>query len=124
MAEISAAREDYLEAILTLSETRGYARSVEVAERLGVSRASVSRAIGKLKELGYVEAGRYASLTLTPAGVAAAQTVRDRHSALKAFLVNTLGVEEAIAEVDACRMEHCVSRETLERIKALTEHSR
>ena len=105
-------REDYLETILILSQERPYVRSVDVAERLGVTKPSVSRAISLLREAGMIRMDpRDGALTLTEAGRAIAEHVYDRHRLLTRVLT-LLGVDEKIAAQDACRIEHVVSEET------------
>lgn len=115
--KISASSQDYLEALLELSEEEHSVRSIDVANRIGVSRASVNKAIGVLKENGFVEQEKYSEVTLTDEGIRAARAVLKRHATLKQFLTNVLGVSEDIAESDACRMEHVISIETLEKLQ-------
>lgn len=115
--KISAASQDYLEALLELSEEEHSVRSIDVAKRIGVSRASVNKAIGVLKESGFVEQEKYSEITLTGEGIRAAKAVLKRHSTLKQFLTEVLHVSEEIAENDACRMEHVISLETLEKLQ-------
>lgn len=118
----SASSQDYLEAILALSpQAHVGVRSVDIAEALGVSRASVSRAMGVLWETGYIRHERYGRITLTESGRAVAQAVMGRHQVLKRFLINVLGIDEATAEADACRMEHVVSAATMESLIAHLE---
>ena len=118
----SASSQDYLEAILALSpQAHVGVRSVDIAEALGVSRASVSRARGVLREAGYIRHERYGRITLTESGRVVAQAVMGRHQVLKRFLINVLGIDEATAEADACRMEHVVSAATMESLIAHLE---
>lgn len=117
MPKISASSQDYLEAILELAKENNTIRSIDISEKLGVSRASVNRAIGVLKDAGYAIQQRYSNISLTPEGVNAALSVRDRHSTLKLFLTEILKVSDQTAEEDACKMEHSVSVETLEKLK-------
>ena len=108
--------EMYLEAIYVLSKTSNFVRSVDVSEYRNFSKPSVSRAIGLLKEGGYVLMDRDGALTLTEAGKAVAEKIYDRHQTLTRFLV-LLGVDEAIAQEDACRIEHCISDESFYAVK-------
>lgn len=110
------AGENYLEAILELEEESGPVRSIDVANGLGVSRPSVNKAISVLKKAGMVEQQPYGRISLTEEGRRQAMAVRSRHTTIKHFLTQVLGVEEATAEEDACRMEHVVSEETMERL--------
>lgn len=124
MSEITSSREDYLEAILDL-EQDGNARSVDVAAALGVSRASVSRAISVLKREGFIDQEPYGLIRLTEAGREKAEAVRRRHNLLKYFLIHIIEVDEQTAEEDACRMEHVVSDATLRKIEEQsTRHMR
>ena len=113
MPRLSASSQDYLEAILHLSEENACVRSIDVATRLGVSRASVSRALQVLKESGFIEKDLYSEITITPSGRQTGLEVQERHLALRRFLVEVLGVEEEIAEKEACSMEHSLSIESL-----------
>lgn len=124
LPNLSASSQDYLEAVLELTSEGESVRSVDIADRLSVSRASVSRALGVLRNAGFIEQERYGSITLTDAGKVAAREIKDRHIALRTFLVEMLGVEPIIAEQDACRMEHNISGETLQKLKYYIEHHR
>jgi len=112
--------EDYLEAILTLRRRNGQVRSVEVAAELGYSKPSVSIAMKKLREQGYVRMDESGLLSLTEEGEAVAQGVFERHSTLKKALM-LLGVSEEDAAEEACKLEHAISDSTLEKIKAFLE---
>ena len=115
--KFSASSQDYLETILELSEGQEHVHSIDVAAHLGVSRASVNRALKLLKDHGYIEQERYSSITLTAEGRRVGQEVLKRHEALKRFLVDVLGVSEQSAEDDACLMEHSLSAESLKKLQ-------
>jgi len=115
---ISASKQDYLETILGFSAESGQARSIDIARTLGVSRASVNKSLGVLKDSGLVEHEHYGDIKLTEKGMRLAKAVRARHNALKLFLVDVLKVDPEVAEVDACRMEHAISRETASKLEA------
>jgi len=117
MAKISASGQDYLEALLELSGGIHPVRSVDLANRIGVSRASVNKAIGVLKNSGFVLQERYSDIILTEEGSSAAKAVRKRHTVLKTFLQSALQVSAKNAEEDACKMEHVISLETLEKLQ-------
>lgn len=118
MSHISASSQDYLETILALTQEQGAGiRSIDIAERMGVSRASVNRAIGVLKQAGYIEQERYSLLRLTAAGRAMAQDVEEKHLLLRRFLTDVLHVDAQTAEEDACKMEHSISAQTMEKLK-------
>ncbi len=108
---IHKSAEDYLEMILMLREKKGYARSVDIASSLGVTKPSVSFAMKKLRENGYINVDERNEITLTAMGMDIAQRIYDRHKALTAFLIQ-LGVDETVAREDACKIEHDISDET------------
>ncbi len=112
--------EMYIETIHVLSKKGGVVRSVDVSEHMGVSKPSVSRAIGLLKEGGYVTMARDGALTLTEAGVEVANKIYERHRVITALLC-ALGVDPAVAADDACRIEHHISDESFEAIKRHSE---
>ena len=112
--------EDYLETILTLQQIKGQVRSVDVAAELGYSKPSVSIAMKKLREQGYVRVDESGFLTLTEQGEALAKGVYERHKTLKKALM-LLGVDEESAAEEACKLEHAISDSTLEKIKAFIE---
>ena len=109
--------EMYLETIYVLSKEKASVHSVDVSEHMGYSKPSVSRAIGLLKNGGYVEMADDGALTLTESGLEVAQKIFERHTVLTALLVH-LGVDAEIAAEDACKMEHDISDESLAAIKA------
>lgn len=108
--------EMYLETIYTLSQTGTAVRSVDVAEALGYSRPSVSRAVGLLKRAGYLQTDGDSFLTLTQRGREVAEKIYERHTVLSAALM-ALGVDAQTAAEDACRIEHVISDKTLTAIK-------
>ena len=114
--------EMYLETIYQLSLERGSVRSVDVAESMGYSKPSVSRAVGLLKQGGYLLMDKEGLLTLTEEGVAIAQKVFERHTILTTILTR-LGVSTDVAAEDACKIEHVISDETFDAIKRhLNQH--
>lgn len=114
--------EDYLETILTLQQRKGQVRSVDVASELGYSKPSVSVAMKKLREQGYVIMDESGLLSLTEAGLAVASGVYERHKTLKKALM-LLGVEEESAAEEACKLEHAISDSTLEKIKVFIDRA-
>ncbi|MDO4798687.1 MAG: metal-dependent transcriptional regulator [Coriobacteriales bacterium] len=116
---LSMASEDYLEAIYRLSREGAQGgvavRSVDVAEQLGVSKASVSKALSTLRDAGMVEQVRYGRVTLTSEGERYGRRVWRSHRALRAFLTDELGVDEQVADEEACLMEHYLSQDTIDR---------
>ena len=115
--QIHESAEDYLEAILMLQERTGAVRSVDVANLLEFTKASVSVAMKKLRENGYVELDQEGFLLLTQTGREIAARVYDRHRVLTDFFVS-LGVSPEVAVRDACKVEHDLSQETFEKLQA------
>lgn len=110
--------EMYLETILVLSGKSNHVRAIDVGEYMGYSKPSVSRAMGLLKQGDYVLIDKDGAITLTAAGREIAEKIYERHRLLTRFLVS-IGVEEAIASEDACKMEHSISDASFEAIKEL-----
>lgn len=108
--------EMYLETILVLSKKNTVVRSIDVSEHLGVTKPSVSRAVGLLREGGYILVDKSGYITLTPLGEEVAIKMYERHKILTDFFVS-LGVSESVATEDACKIEHHISDETFEAIK-------
>lgn len=108
--------EDYLETILMLCRQHGSARSVDIAAHLSVSKPSVSFAMKKLRENGYILMGDDNRITLTDRGEAIACRILERHDLLTHMLMR-LGVSEEVARADACKIEHDLSDETFEAIR-------
>lgn len=113
--QIHQSAEDYLEAILMLRERQGAVRSVDIAGELEYSKASVSVAMKKLRENGYVTVDKDGFLSLTPAGEEIAAHIYQRHKALTEFFIG-LGVDPVVADRDACKVEHDLSQETFEKL--------
>ena len=112
--------EDYLETVSFLAdEGGGDVRLTDIASRMGVSKPSVFTALKILEERGLLEHERYRTISLTEKGIAEAAAIRDRHDFLTDFLRNIVGVSHVTAEKDACKMEHLLSEETLQKIKSL-----
>ena len=116
--QLKESGEMYLETIYVLNKKSGYVRSIDVCEKMGYSKPSVSRAVGLLKEGGYITVGKDGSLLLTDLGREVAEKTFERHIVLSE-LFRKLGVSEETAAADACKMEHIISDETF---IALREH--
>jgi DtxR family transcriptional regulator, Mn-dependent transcriptional regulator len=114
---LSASKQDYLETILDFANEAGTVRSIDIARNLGVSRASVNKSLGVLKESGLIEHEHYGDVRLTDQGLRLAKAVRSRHDTLKKFLSVILGLDEETSETDACRMEHAISAKTAEKLE-------
>ena len=114
--QLQESGEMYLETILILSQKSGTVRAVDICNEMGFSKPSVSRAMGLLKDGGFVEVAANGSITLTTDGLVTAQKIYARHTILTKMLLE-LGVDEEHATEDACRMEHVISDTTFEAIK-------
>ncbi|MCQ2751497.1 MAG: metal-dependent transcriptional regulator [Coriobacteriales bacterium] len=113
---LTASSEDYIEAIYELSDSGSKSvRSTDLAASLGVSKASVTKALKRLKENGLIEQLAYGDISITKKGQEYGQTVLQRHIALRSFLTNVLKIDSAKANEEACKMEHTISQETMDK---------
>ena len=112
--------ENYLEAIYTLHKRQGFVRSIDIARELGYSKPSVSRAMKLLRENHYITIDADGAISLTVTGLEIARNIYERHMILSRFL-QSIGVAEAVAFEDACRIEHVISQETFERLRAFVD---
>lgn len=110
--------EDYLEAILVLSKDGEQVRSVDIANYMGYSKPSVSVAMKRLRERGYIHMDPYGKVSLSDTGRDLAQKIYERHVVISHWLI-TIGVSEEVAYRDACRIEHVLSDESFEAMKRL-----
>ena len=108
--------EDYLEAILTLRMRQGSVRSIDIANELNYSKPSVSVAMKKLRENGYIEMDPDGLIRLLPAGEEIANRIYERHRLLTDLFIS-IGVDPEVAAADACKVEHDLSVETFQKIK-------
>lgn len=115
--KIQESGENYLETILLLRGKKDHVRAVDVAGKLNFSKPSVSRAMGILKAVGFIEIEPNGNIRLTEAGEKRAAEVYERHRLISRFLVLTLGVAPETAAADACRIEHIISAESFDKIK-------
>ena len=122
--KIQESGENYLETILLLEMRNGTVRAVDIANELGYSKPSVTRAMGVLKKAGLVDQELYGTIQLTEAGRKRANEIYDRHVLIKEFLMTVLSLDARTAETDACRIEHNVSQTTIDRIRALLQEKR
>ena len=113
---IQESGEMYIETIYVLTKTNNRVRSIDVCERMGYSKPSVSRAIGILKRDGYITVDENGYIALTENGICAAERIYERHTILTQFL-EALGVSHETASSDACKMEHTISDESFDAIK-------
>ena len=117
--KIQESAENYLETILILSQRKGngMVRSIDIVNEMEFTKPSVSVAMKNLRENGYIEMDAGGFITLTPAGRKIADTIYERHQLFTQWLIS-LGVDEKTAAEDACRIEHVISDESFERLKA------
>jgi Mn-dependent DtxR family transcriptional regulator len=115
------ATEDYLEAIDSLIDEKGFAASVDIAERMNVSKPTVTSMVKKLDRQGFLIHEKYRGIKLTAKGKRLAEEMQDRHKLITSFLM-LFGVEESTARQDAERIEHGLHADTLEKLGAFTEY--
>ena len=113
-------QEDYLETILLISKEKDSVHAIDIARELSFSKPSVSVAMNKLKEAGYIIINDKDEISLTPSGLVIAEKTLEKHIILTKMLMS-LGVDEKTAREDACRMEHDISDESW---KAIKEHAK
>ncbi len=114
--KIQESAENYLESILMLKEEKGFVRSIDIAHHMDFSKPSISRAMGLLRENGYITMDKDGFINLTEAGMEVASRIYERHRLLTQWLT-ALGVSPETAAEDACRIEHDISEETFLRLK-------
>ena len=113
---ILESKEDYLERILMLSQKNGSVRSIDIARAMGFSKPSVSVAMKKLRESGFILVDKEGLISLTEEGRIIAERTYERHKVIKSILIS-IGVSENVAEDDACKIEHELSDETFSKIR-------
>ena len=116
MTNLSSNMEDYLEAISIASAPSGAARVKDIRTLMNVKTPSVSGALQVLAKQGLVTHERYGRVQLTKAGEAIAAEVKKKHSVISTFLRDMVGVSQSVAEIDACKMEHILSKETFKKL--------
>ena len=116
MKKTQESAENYLETILVLSQTQKNIRAIDIANKLGYSKPSVSVAMKNLREKNHIRVDAAGAITLTEAGRAIAQKIYSRHKLLSEWLV-AIGVDEVTAAADACKMEHDISEQTFEALQ-------
>ncbi|MCM1113902.1 MAG: metal-dependent transcriptional regulator [Clostridium sp.] len=118
--KIHESAENYLETILMLKNSKGFVRSIDIANELDFSKPSVSVAMKNLRENGYIDVDSNGYISLMDKGREIAEKMYERHTTLSKWLIS-LGVPENIAVEDACRIEHIISVESFEAIKKLAK---
>ena len=121
--QIQESGEMYLETILRLSKVKSSVRAIDICEHMGYSKPSVSRAVGLLKNGGYIAVDEGGHIALTDEGRTIAEKIYERHTLLTNFLV-ALGVDERTASDDACRLEHAISDISFDAVKRFVENLR
>jgi Mn-dependent DtxR family transcriptional regulator len=114
---VQESAEDYLETILILKQNTGFVRSIDIARQMNFSKPSISRAVSKLREDGYITMSPGGEIEMTATGLALAERIYTRHRVLTDFLIS-LGVTPEVAADEACRIEHHLSDDTFEKIRA------
>ena len=117
MTSIRESGENYLETILILQNKLGAVRSIDIANELGYSKASISRAMGILKNANYIEIEDGGNILLTSSGKQKADEILERHKIITEFLIKSLNADANLADKDACRIEHIISEEIFEKMK-------
>jgi len=120
--KIQQSGEDYLETILLLSIKNGCVRSIDIANELGYSKPSISRAMGVLKKAGYIMMEPNGNIVFTEKGKEKATEIYERHQIITKYLITALGVDPVVAEKDACRIEHVISQKSFDRMKAFIKN--
>ena len=120
MSKLYESGENYLETILVLKSKGGDVRSIDIVREMNLSKPSVSRAVGILKNGGFIEVDKDGFITLTDAGNEIAERIYERHKVLTDWLIG-IGVDEKTAAEDACKLEHDISEISFEKLK---EHIR
>jgi len=117
MPKLYESGENYLETILILRNRGAEVRSIDIVREMELSKPSVSRAVGILRDGGFITVDENGYITLTPDGLAVAEQIYERHEVLTDWLIG-LGVNRETAEQDACKLEHAISAESFEKLKA------
>lgn len=118
--EIHESGEDYLETILVLENRTGYVRSIDIATQMGYSKPTVSIAMRRLRENGYIQVDERRDIHLTPMGREVAERIYERHVLLTNMLT-AIGVDRETASREACKIEHDISADTFSRLREIYE---
>ena len=118
----SASKEDYLELIYELSENNPDFKAVDISKKMNISRASVSEAMKKLADNGYIVYEKYKKIELTEKGLSVAKNVRRKHNVLFSFFKNYLNLSDEDSQINACRIEHVITDSAFYKIAKLIEN--
>lgn len=121
--KIQESGENYLETILVLHNKNGFVRSIDVANELNYTKASVSRAMSILKRANLITIEEGGQIILTDEGIKKANSIYERHRFITEYLISSLGVCNETADIDACRIEHIISQETFNKIKEYVKNT-
>ena len=121
MQDLSSSLEDYLECIYNKIKTCGFVKAIDLSKEFKVSRASVTEALNKLAQKSYINYGRYGIISITSSGIQKAEEITNKHSALQAFFEEVLGVDKNEASDIACKVEHVITKNILDRITIFTD---
>ena len=116
MKTIQKSGEDYLEVIYNLSLECENVRSTDISNALKVTKPSTHKALISLAEQGYIQKQPYGTVMLTERGSVIAKSILKKHKAIRTLLIDILGVSQANAEIDACKIEHCIGEETTKKL--------
>ncbi len=120
--KIQESQENYLKTIFLLDK-KGEVRAIDVARELGFSKPSVSRAVHLLKDAGFLNIDTSGELKLTLSGIEKASEIFKKHETIKSFLITCLGIDESLAEKEACHIEHVIGAETFQAMKRRLKNS-
>jgi Mn-dependent DtxR family transcriptional regulator len=121
MKKLTYTMENYLEAIYELSQDKGSARVSDIAERMGVSKASTNSAVSTLSSKGLVKNEKYREIFLTPAGLKQAKFTAKKHQVIQQFFTSVLRVDKRVADEDACAIEHVISDDSIRAMQEFIE---
>ena len=113
---LSSSLEDYLECVYNRINSNGSVRAIDISKELNVSRASVTEALNKLAQKKYINYGRYEMISMTDSGIKKAEEIINKHNVLQYFFKDILGIEQEEATGTACKIEHIISRNILEKL--------
>ena len=119
MAEISSSLEDYIEAVYNIYLAQNKVKAIDVSRKLNVSRASVTEALQRLEQAGLINYGHYGTLSITEEGIKKSKEIVKKHQVLSLFFEKILGVNHELAEETACKIEHVIGDEILNKFEIL-----
>lgn len=121
--KISATLEDYLEFIYETIQEKNCIKAIDIANKFGFARASVTEALQRLEQKGYIKYGRYQPIELTQGGIKLAKEVILKHYTLCKFLISVLNLSKEEAEINACKIEHIITKTAFEKIKEYVKNN-